>query len=65
MVRRPKIKVNEMKLSQQFAQECREEAKYYFDRALQAKAEGLNYSRRVCLQVALLNRKNARKWAAE
>lgn len=54
-----------MKLSEQFAEDCRNEVKYYFARAQEAKAEGLNYSRRVCLQVALLNRKQARKWAAE
>lgn len=54
-----------MSLSKQFAQDCRNEVKYYFDRAQLAKAEGLNFSRKTCLEMALLNRRNARKWAAQ
>lgn len=54
-----------MTLSQTFAKECLEESKYYFSRAQKAKSEGLTLNRKVCLQLALHNRKNARKWSAE
>lgn len=54
-----------MTLSQQFAKDCRDEVKYYLSRAKQAKAQGLPFCRRTCLEMALENRKNARKWASE
>lgn len=52
-------------LTEIFAKECREEVKHYRNRAKQAKAKGLSYSRRTMIECALINRQNTRKWATE
>lgn len=52
-------------MTEVFAKECREEVKYYRERAAEAKQKGLTLNRRTMIQCALLNRQNARKWAAQ
>lgn len=58
------IEENKMSLlTKKFAEECREEVNYYRGRAVEAKRDGLTYSRRTMIECALINRANARKWA--
>lgn len=51
------------KLTEKFAAECLGEVKYYRGRAAEAKKNGLVFHRRTMIEMAIINRANARKWA--
>nr|DAH60066.1 MAG TPA: hypothetical protein [Caudoviricetes sp.] len=53
-----------MSINQSFAKECREEVRYYRERAANAKRNGWECSRVTYIKCALFNRANARKWAS-
>lgn len=50
--------------TKRFAEEFRQDVKYYRERAKASKSNGLHGVRAFMLKQALFNRANARKWAA-
>ncbi|YCI31051.1 hypothetical protein M1E08_09570 [Erwinia sp. PK3-005] len=48
-----------------WAQECRDEVKYYRARAAECKSKGLLGARRIYLELALSNRARAKKWSSQ
>jgi hypothetical protein len=50
--------------TQLWAQECRDEVKYYRARAKECKAAGLEMAHRTYVELALKNRARAKRWAS-
>lgn len=50
------------KITEIWAQECRDEMEYYRSRAAECRAKGMKGARRTYIELALKNRFRARRW---